>query len=98
MNQKQGSNLAKLRRRTIRDRNSLQCLCDNSAPAPCSAHLWVSMCLNLQCPPEGGLYKRTQKPRCHTDSLRCEGGVLDVLRPVCLPPLSRASSPLNSQS
>src|SRR6266852_7485971 len=42
--------------------------CCNSAPAPCSAHLQVSMCLNLQCPPEGGLYKSAQKPRCHTDS------------------------------
>src|SRR5229473_447869 len=42
--------------------------CCNSAPAPCSAHLQVSMCLNLQCPPEDGLYKSAQKPRCHTDS------------------------------
>ena len=36
--------------------------------SPCSTHLQVSMCLNLQCPPEGGLYKSAQKPRCHTDS------------------------------
>src|SRR6266852_4559439 len=26
------------------------------------------MCLKLQCPPEGGLYKSAQKSRCHTDS------------------------------
>ena len=26
------------------------------AVAPCSAHLQVSICLDLQCPPEGGLY------------------------------------------
>jgi len=46
----------------------LKSLCGNSAPAPCSAHLQVSMCLNLQCPPEGGLYKSAQKPRCHSDA------------------------------
>src|SRR6266853_2556799 len=46
----------------------LKSLCRNSAPAPCSAHLQVSMCLNLQCPPERRLYKSAQKPRCHTDS------------------------------
>src|SRR6266571_2397838 len=46
----------------------LKSLCCSSAPAPCSAHLQVSMCVNLQCPPEGGLYKSAQKPRCHADS------------------------------
>src|ERR1700681_2854204 len=34
----------------------------------CSAHLQVSMCLNLQCPPEGGLYKSARKLGCHTGS------------------------------
>src|SRR6266853_2506821 len=48
--------------------SGLKSLCGNSAAAPCSAHLQVSMCLNLQCPPEDGLYKSAQKQRCHTDS------------------------------
>src|SRR5260370_1581992 len=48
--------------------SGLKSLCGNSAAAPCRPHLKVSMCLNLQCPPEDGLYKSAQKPRCHTDS------------------------------
>jgi len=41
-------------------------LCSNSAPAPCSAHLQVSMLLNQQCPPQGRLYKAL-KNRVATD-------------------------------
>jgi len=37
-------------------------------PGPCSAHLQVSMSLNLRCPPEGGLYKSARNLGCHADS------------------------------
>src|SRR5713101_785376 len=46
----------------------LKSLCGNSAPAPCSAHLQVSMCLNLRCPPESGRYM-DQKVGSDTDTL-----------------------------
>ena len=37
-------------------------------PGPCSAHLPVSMSLNLRCPPEGGRYKSARNLGYHEES------------------------------
>src|SRR6267378_215085 len=50
----------------------LKSRCANLCAGRCSAHLYVSMCLSLQCPPEGGLYKSARKLRCGIDSVAVE--------------------------